>query len=621
MRTSTALLAALPVALASFVGAVSGSAADTARTPPSKGFRLARFGSCDEIVRYAKQHTLPLVRDFGLPTFPELRPRATSFESVRRAGVDYSTTNVQEEGVDEPDLVKTNGSYIFTVHGRRLHAVDVRGRTPRVVATVPLELRQHDLLLRGRRLLVLSRNRYEAYEPLPANPRRLPPYGSARTMLTELDVGNPAAPRVLRTLTIEGHYLAARRHGRSVRLVLMSSMPRDLRFTGSREENQALVSGAPLQSWLPSYELRPGKNDAATKRYLVQCRHVWRPRVFSGLGLLTILTLNLDRGLEPTNTVSVLADGQTVYASGSSIYAATERWSDRPLDVGGHPARRGVRTTIHKFGLGNPAKTRYRASGSVAGFFLSPWSLSEHEGVLRVASTNRPLDETAFWETHSFVTTLEEQRGRLVELGRLAELGRGERMYAVRFIGDVGYVVTFRQVDPLYTLDLSNPRRPRVLGKLKIPGYSAYLHPVGKDLVFGLGRDDAGGGRLTGVQASLFDVSNLRRPVRLHHKLVARGWSHAEYDHHAFLYWRPARLVVVPVYGETSLESFSGALGIRVERKSGITAATRIAHPVRSYVSRALVVGDSLYTVSDMGVEERGLRSLRRRGWAAFPRV
>jgi uncharacterized secreted protein with C-terminal beta-propeller domain len=279
-----------------------------------------------------------------------------------------------------------------------------------------------------------------------------------------------------------------------------------------------------------------------------------------------------------------------------------------------------VRTTIQKFGLGNPAKTRYRASGSVAGFFLSPWSLSEHEGVLRVASTNRPLDETAFWETHSFLTTLEERRGRLVELGRLGEIGRGERMYGVRFIGDVGYVVTFRRVDPFYTLDLSNPKRPRVLGKLRIPGYSAYLHPVGKDLIFGLGRDDAGDGSLTDIQASLFDVSNLRRPTRLYRKPLGRGWSHAEYDHHAFLYWHRARLVVVPVYGLSRSEEFSGAIAVRVDRKRGITA-TRIAHPVRSYVFRSVVVGDSLYTLSDQGIEQRGLGSLRRRGWAAFPRV
>ena len=145
------------------------------------------------------------------------------------------------------------------------------------------------------------------------------------------------------------------------------------------------------------------------------------------------------------------------------------------------------------------------------GVLLSQWSLSEWEGALRVASTEQPV----WWggprtESETTVTTLGQRGDALVRLGRVGGLGKGERVYAVRFIGDVGYVVTFRQVDPLYTLDLSAPSQPVVRGELKIRGYSAYLHPVGDDLLLGIGQDADDDGRVVGAQASLFDVSDLR---------------------------------------------------------------------------------------------------------------
>lgn len=179
----------------------------------------------------------------------------------------------------------------------------------------------------------------------------------------------------------------------------------------------------------------------------------------------------------------------------------TERWSDRPERANQRPAR-GAQTAIHKFGIASPARTRYRASGIVPGFLLSQWSLSERKDVLRVASTSTPVDVQAD-EAETSVTTLEEQNGRLVHLSRLGKLGQGERVYAVRFVDDVGYVVTFRQVDPLYTVDLSNPRSPKLLGELMIPGWSSYLHPFGKDLLLGLGQDAVGQGEAVGLQPRL----------------------------------------------------------------------------------------------------------------------
>ena len=261
---------------------------------------------------------------------------------------------------------------------------------------------------------------------------------------------------------------------------------------------------------------------------------------------------------------------------------------------------------------------------------MNQWSLSEDKGVLRVASTEEPT----WWnpgpqeESESFVTTLGEKSGALVQLGRVGGLGKGERVYAVRFAGDTGYVVTFRRVDPLYTLDLSTPSRPTVLGELKIRGYSAYLHPLGGDLLLGIGQDASDEGRVLGTQLSLFDVSNLRRPVLLRTHALGSSWSEAETDHHAFLWWGPSRLAVLPVQAYNE-KPFIGAVGFRVGR-GGIDEAGRVTHSGEASpggggrvagapIRRSLVVGDALYTVSEAGVKATDLASFADAGWAAFP--
>jgi uncharacterized secreted protein with C-terminal beta-propeller domain len=276
-------------------------------------------------------------------------------------------------------------------------------------------------------------------------------------------------------------------------------------------------------------------------------------------------------------------------------------------------------TEIHEFDVSRGARTDYRASGSVAGFLLNQWSLSEYRGDLRVASTDLPLwwTPSAQRESESRVTVLADRGGALVEAGHAGGLGRGERVYAVRFIGDVGYVVTFRQVDPLYTLDLADPAHPRVLGELVLRGYSAYLHPIGKDLLLGIGQDATDDGRVTGTKLELFDVSDLRRPVRLDTAPLGPGSSEVEYDHHALLFWPARSLAVLPVQIGNVKTPFVGAIAYRVARRN-LDQLARITHPETAPVRRSVVVGDRLYTVSDRGVKASRLDSFADVDWVAF---
>jgi hypothetical protein len=215
-------------------------------------------------------------------------------------------------------------------------------------------------------------------------------------------------------------------------------------------------------------------------------------------------------------------------------------------------------------------------------------------------------------------------------------LGKGEQIYAVRFVGPVGYVVTFRQVDPLYTLDLSNPRLPRVVGELKIPGYSSYLHPLGADRLIGIGQDADEQGMVKGSQVSLFDVGDPADPTRLD-MFPIRGWSDAEYDPHAFLYWPDEELVVIPVWGEsgvvvenspTDTKPFvpsGGALVLRVDGDS-LTDVGMLTHaqfgasnyPVDPTIRRSLVVGDTLWTLSASGALASDIDDLGEQAWVPF---
>ena len=630
------LLAGLAAALAVPAAVASASAEQTRERPAAK--RPAAFRSCDALVRYARRHGARTVEAGGLPgrsfaqpaPFPPPAPPqqdqgapggAQPVAGAPEAGRDFSQTNVQEAGVDEPDIVKSDGERIFVAAGSTLHAVEVVGDRPSLAGSLPLPTFDNQLLLQGDRVLAIGIAPTPTPTPTPVQGRSASSVAAPDrgvTVLTEIDVRDPSAMRVLRTLEVEGSFVGARLRGSTAR-VAISSPPRP-----AGVQSRRAIRRSRLRTWMPARVLEDRRTGRRARRRLVSCRAVRRPARFSGLGMLTVLTIDLERGLPPVDSDALMTDAQTVYASPGSFYVATERWVDPSTSPGRVPAGRA--TAIHRFDAAERGSTTYRASGEVLGFLLNQWSLSEHRGMLRVASTTDPvwLEAGPGADSESHVTVLGEREGRLEEVGRVGGLGRGERIYAVRFMEDVGFVVTFRQVDPLFTIDLSAPERPRVLGELEILGYSAYLHPVGRDLLLGVGRDATPDGRTRGAQLSLFDVSDLRSPVRLHQRTLGPDtFTEVEGDHRAFLFWPATSLAVLPLQSyPADGPGFAGAAGFRVDREAGIREVGRVAHEGGTFgppIRRALVVGDRLYTVSDAGVRASRLDTLDDVAWAPFP--
>ena len=466
--------------------------------------------------------------------------------------------------------------------------------------------------------------------------------------------------------TIEGSLIDARQIGPAVRVVI-SSQPR-LNFPAQPEStsnaqrvaaNQAVISHAGLDAWLPQYEETSG---GATSTGHVSCAAVSRPATYSGANLLTVLTFDLTSdALGSGDGVSIVADGNTVYGTDTSLYVAgDERWlaGAATADAGpGMPAggaastpgraAAGQQTDIYRFDITSPGPPRFAAGGSVPGYLIDQYALSEWQGYLRVATTTgtswaRADGPPADAQTSSSAVYVLSTRGPVMRLaGHVTGLGLTERIYSVRFMGPVGYVVTFRQTDPLYTVDLSDPAQPRVRGSVALTGYSAYLHPASGTRLIGIGRQADAMGHVGGTQVSLFDVSDLAAPTRLATFALTAAISNAEFDPHAFLYWPAAHLMVVPLQAtgmaagapvppdgaaQSPDAPQSGALVLRID-DSGITetgfvtqpdTANTTGYPGYSPIERSLIIGQTLWTISTAGAMASDLTTLRQQGWVPF---
>jgi uncharacterized secreted protein with C-terminal beta-propeller domain len=588
---------------------------------------LIPFKACEELLRYFQDEALERVGPYGLEgmgmgwgPMPVMAFESFAFEDsgeVMRAGpgIDFSETNVQEAGIDEPDFIKTNGQIIAVLQDNTLHVIDPESGSSDPLSSLRLDGLGwgSEMFLEGERVWVMARTDMYSLSPLTA---RMIPEGSwePHTTIVEIDITDPTQPIQVASMVIEGSYVSARVVNDIARIVV-SSPPSDLPFVTpqgpSAEEvalaaNKQAIVGTTIENWVPSY-VYESKEGNVTQGQLVDCKQVSHPSKFSGFTSLSVLDVELTSDMKPPAATSVLTDGETVYASPENLYIST---TDYPEIVpfpeeNSQNIEKEYLTSIHQFTMKLGEKTEYKASIEVKGHLLNQFAMSEHAGNLRVATTTGApwgFDES----NESVVTVIEISDEGLTEVGQVGGMGKGERIFAVRFVGNLGYVVTFRQTDPFYTLDLTDPKTPKVRGELKITGYSGYLHPIEENLILGIGQEATEEGATTGTKAALYDVEDLDNPKVITTWSPGSGRSSAEWDHHAFLWWPPEGIAVLPIRDWRNDKAEAVLLKIEngdLEEFGRITHSERGSPPDAKPefmipIERSLIVGGEIWTYS-----------------------
>jgi hypothetical protein len=419
-------------------------------------------------------------------------------------------------------------------------------------------------------------------------------------------------------------------------------VPSDEGVERAERTNREVVERAAADDLLPHWRRLDANGETAEEGTLVDCASAHAPNTFAGFGMVTVVGVDLSDGIRAgiatRHSAGVMAGGQTVYANAEHLYVAAPEWVDWPQLSGSEAlaAMDGYGTDVHRFDISDPTSVRYEFSGHVDGELVDQFAMDELDGNLRVATTTGRARGGGDSTSESHVTVLAPREGALNEIGRVGGLGRGETIQSVRFAGAIGYVVTFRQTDPLYTIDLSDPGRPRVAGELKMLGYSAYLHPVGDGKLLGVGQDATAEGRQLGTQVALFDVGDPAKPTRVAQATLPGASSNAEWEHRAFLWWPATNLATIPL-SAWEPQPFEGLVGFTIEPAANTVAERgRVTHPTfrtgarserepglasgfRPPVARAFVAGGELWTLSSTGLQTSDLGTLSSTGFVAFP--
>lgn len=462
----------------------------------------------------------------------DLRYAAQKGLDTTRVTASDTGTNVQEEQVDEPDSVKTDGDLLLRLRDDELITYDVSGGRVRQLSSLRLDgLEGGEILLAGDRVVAIGADRQ--------SPRSDQTGLRSGTRVQTITLSDPRAPEVIDDVTYTAAATSARQHGDTVRMVLSSGLP-DLPFVHPRKglptkaalaRNREIVEHSRLRDWLPSYDTGDGPED------LLECHNVAIPPAGVGLDTAAVVTFSADAATAPR--AFGLAGATTIaYESTDHLYLASTpepAWGC----FGCLRADGGTGGTSYLFQFDlSEDRAVHVASGEVEGTIRDRWSLDEAGGELRVLVG--PSSETGNFNS---IVTLHRSGTGLVEDGRLDHLGPGEEIKSVRWQDDLALVVTFRQTDPLYVVDLRD--EPRVISELKVPGFSSYLHPLGSRRLVGVGSGPVKHG--WGAQLGLFRVRDLRHVARLDVTHYARGTEPvAGEDPRAFT-WLPEHRTVLTV--------------------------------------------------------------------------
>ncbi len=540
--------------------------------------------------------------------------KTESVDSINREETsgDFSTTNVQVEGVDEADIVKTDGEYIYYIQNNNITITDVSDNTKMLSSSKiefdDEEFNAEEMYLNDNKLVVIGTN--ITYNVVEDSTETKYPSNTSYTIASTYNVENKTEPELERTVEVEGYYLSSRMIGDDVYLVANKNIYTYLLRNSTCDE-------------LEEDYFKPRYVDTAlgeeTKYINYDC--IYYIPEFEDSSYLNIAAFNITNE-EPANIESYLGAGNEIYASNTNLYVTKGKYNYE--ENGGNY---DVDTEIYKFNL-KDATCTFEKSGTVPGTVLNQFSMDEKDGYFRIATT----DSTS-WNSEDNTNNLYVLNENMEIVGKVEGLAPGERIYSVRFMGDRAYMVTFVQTDPLFVIDLSNPTNPTVLGELKIPGYSKYLHPYDDTHLIGIGEDtkvvNYGYGDqvvTNGMKMALFDVTDPNNPIEMYNVKIGKKGTYSEIlnNHKALLFSKEKNLIAFPIsiteddYNVT----FQGAIVYGISLDKGFELKGKITNSQsnidkyysRNTVQRIIYIGDTLYTLSRSLIKATDMNTMETKG-------
>jgi beta propeller domain-containing protein len=568
-------------------------------------------------------------------------PSTSPAEGDQAQAQNASGTNNQVAGVDEADFVKNDGKYVYLAQNGALRIIDAYpGSQAHQLSKTVLDGTPRKLFVVGDRALV-----YVSVPNAHVDPTTGGRYGGAHectygydcdftgdgtsTKLELFDVADRAQPRKLRELFVSGSLIAARRIGNAVHTVVADNIvlfPEleywpDVDLCASASSAPITLGGSPSFAALDQARLAYESLRAKNRKIILTkdigailprladdafggttlgdeaqlCTSLYRASLADGASFTTLVSVDL-AATAPAHTTSIVSSPGAVYASEDALYIAVP--SEQSACSGWYSDYGSVQqlSTLHKFQISdNVADSRYLASGVVQGRVLNQFSMDERDHFLRIATTSGHVPDP---KVESQLGVFTESSGTLSKVGEVAHIAPGEDIRSVRFDGEHGFVVTFKKTDPLFVLDLAEPTHPQLVGELKIPGFSTYLHMLDAQHILSIGfdaDDHDSFAFFNGVLLQIFDVSDPKNPLLAHrYSIGTRGSASAALtDHLAFNYFAPLKMLAVPMticegggdgmYG-TDL-TFSGLMLFDIDVTTGIHEHGRVPHPLPDLAS------------------------------------
>lgn len=556
-----------------------------------------------------------IVVDFAEDSITEAQEAPKAEAESAAPGMDSSDTNVQVEGVQEGDIIKNDGKYIYINTNRGLKIIDSNPDAPKIVYTVPVPENTSisEIFTAGNKLIVIGQNNLfyimdkSAIDSIDMlEPSIMPPrYYQDRTDVLIYNIENIEKPVLEREYLFDGNYLSGRVIDDSFYLINNKYLNLGYRYYDNKDIDIPL----PYYTDVLNYEdYKFGYDEIKYFPNYIDTRYMY------------IIGIDLNDTKSKPDVDVYLGGTDTIYVSKENLYAAVADYSYnyivRPLEE--FSPEYTTSTVIYKFEL-KDGKIGTAVQGEVPGTIINQFSMDEHNNTFRIATTTGDM-----WRNTSKnnVYILDED---LKVLGKLEGLAEGERIYSTRFAGDRMYMVTFRQVDPLFVIDTSNPRAPELKGMLKIPGYSTYLHMVDENHILGFGYDTEvnqwGGTVNGGLKISMFDVSNVNKPKETFTEIIGKSGTYSEllYNHKALMFSLNKGLMAFPVNrtSENYKSDFSGAYVYNVSNDS-ISLKNTITHKESEFdsygdnIKRIIYIGDYLYTFSENKMQIHGINTNKK---------